>query len=153
MLAADLPNLVQMDVTALSGLLAERLLQFVPFLDKVFFANSGTEAVEAAIKFARGATGRPNIVYCSHAFHGLTYGALSLNGDATFRDGFGGFVPGCIEVPFNDLASLEQALSRRDVAAFIVEPIQGKGVNHARRWLFGGGAGALHQIWHAARRR
>jgi ornithine--oxo-acid transaminase len=128
-LAADLPNLVQMDVTALSGLLAERLLQFVPFLDKVFFANSGTEAVEAAIKFARGATGRPNIVYCSHAFHGLTYGALSLNGDATFRDGFGGFVPGCIEVPFNDLAALEQALSRRDVAAFIVEPIQGKGVN------------------------
>ncbi|HEY0146545.1 MAG TPA: aspartate aminotransferase family protein, partial [Methylovirgula sp.] len=128
-LAADLPNLVQMDVTALSGLLAERLLQFVPFLDKVFFANSGTEAVEAAIKFARGATGRPNIVYCSHAFHGLTYGALSLNGDATFRDGFGGFVPGCIEVPLNDLAALEQALSRRDVAAFIVEPIQGKGVN------------------------
>ena len=128
-LAADLPNLVQMDVTALSGLLAERLLQFVPFLDKVFFANSGTEAVEAAMKFARGATGRPNIVYCSHAFHGLTYGALSLNGDATFRDGFGGFVPGCVEVPFNDLAALEQALSKRDVAAFIVEPIQGKGVN------------------------
>jgi ornithine--oxo-acid transaminase len=128
-LDADLPNLVQMDVTALSGLLAERLLQFVPYLDKVFFANSGTEAVEAAIKFARGATRRQNIVYCDHAFHGLSYGALSLNGDATFREGFGGFLPGCLEVPFNDLAALERALSRRDVAAFIVEPIQGKGVN------------------------
>ena len=53
----------------------------VPYLDKVFFANSGAEAVEAAIKFARAATGRPGIVYCDHAFHGLTYGALSLNGD------------------------------------------------------------------------
>ncbi|HLH10331.1 MAG TPA: aspartate aminotransferase family protein [Methylovirgula sp.] len=130
-LEADLPNLVQMDVTALSGVLAERLLEFVPYLDKAFFANSGTEAVEAAIKFARGFTGRQNIVYCSHAFHGLSYGALSLNGDPTFRDGFGDFLPGCFEVPFNDLAALEQVLSRREVAAFIIEPIQGKGVNVA----------------------
>jgi ornithine--oxo-acid transaminase len=128
-LAGELPNLVQMDVSVLSGLLAERLLQFVPFLDKVFFANSGAEAVEAAVKFARCATGRPGIVYCDHAFHGLSYGALSLNGDATFRDGFGPFLPGALEVPFNDLAALEKALSRRDIAAFIVEPIQGKGVN------------------------
>ena len=66
----------------------KRLLDFVPYLDKVFFANSGTEATEAAIKFARRATGRPGIVYCDHAFHGLTNGALSLNGDAMFRDGF-----------------------------------------------------------------
>ena len=128
-LASDLSNLVQMDVSVLAGLLAERLLRFVPYLDKVFFANSGTEAVEAAIKFARSATGRPGIVYCDHAFHGLTYGALSLNGDATFRDGFGPLLPGCTEVPFNDLAALERALAGRDVAAFIVEPIQGKGVN------------------------
>ena len=80
-LDSDLPNLVQMDVSALAGILAERLLARVPYLDKVFFANSGAEAVEAAIKFARAATGRPGIVYCDHAFHGLTYGALSLNGD------------------------------------------------------------------------
>jgi ornithine--oxo-acid transaminase len=118
-----------MDVSVLSGLLAERLLQFVPFLDKAFFANSGTEAVEAALKFARCATGRPGIVYCDHAFHGLSYGALSLNGDPTFRDGFGALLPGCIEVPFNDLAALERALASREVAAFVVEPIQGKGVN------------------------
>ncbi|WP_297295148.1 aspartate aminotransferase family protein [uncultured Methylovirgula sp.] len=128
---ADLPNLVQMDVTTLAGLLAERLLHFVPYLDKVFFANSGTEAVEAAIKFARGVTGRQNILYCSNAFHGLTYGALSLNGDATFREGFGGFLPGCQEVRFNDLEALERALASREIAAFFVEPIQGKGVNVA----------------------
>ncbi len=128
-LASDFPNLVQMDVSVLGALLAERLLGFVPFLDKVFFTNSGAETVEAAIKFARRATGRPGIVYCGHAFHGLSYGALSLNGDAIFREGFGPLVPGCVEVPFNDLAALEKALQAGDVAAFIVEPIQGKGVN------------------------
>lgn len=128
-LASDLPNLVQMDLSVLAGLLAERLLGFVPFLDKVFFTNSGSEAVEAAIKFARCATRRGRIVYCDHAFHGLTYGALSINGDAIFKDGFGDLVPGCSAIPFNDLAALEKALSTRDVAAFFVEPIQGKGVN------------------------
>jgi len=127
-LDSELPNLVQMGVSALSGLLAERLLEFVPHLDKVFFSNSGTEAVESAIKFARAATRRSGIVYCSHAFHGLTYGALSLNGDQNFRAGFGPLVPECIEVPFNDLAALEQALAARTAAAFFVEPIQGKGV-------------------------
>jgi ornithine--oxo-acid transaminase len=101
----------------------------VPFLDKVFFANTGTEAVEAAIKFARCATGRQGIVYCDHAFHGLTNGSLSLNGDPTFREGFGGLLADCVQIPFNDLAALEKALSTRQIAAFIVEPIQGKGVN------------------------
>jgi ornithine--oxo-acid transaminase len=128
-LASDLPNLVQMDLSVLAGLLAERLLGFVPFLDKIFFTNSGSEAVEAAIKFARCSTRRARIVYCDHAFHGLTYGALSVNGDAIFKDRFGDLVPGCSAIPFNDLAALEKALSKRDVAAFIVEPIQGKGVN------------------------
>ena len=127
-LDADLPNLVQMDVSTLAGVLAERLLALVPHLDKVFFANSGAEAVEAAIKFARAATGRAGIAYCSHAFHGLTYGALSLNGDEVFRKGFEPLLPDCVRIPFNDLAALEQALSSRRVAAFIVEPIQGKGV-------------------------
>lgn len=127
--ASDLANLVQMDVSLLAGLLAERLLRFVPFLDKVFFANSGSEAVEAAVKFARRATGRPGIVYCDHAFHGLTYGSLSANGDEVFRDGFGPLLPGFTSIPFNDLAALEKALSGRNAAAFLVEPIQGKGVN------------------------
>ncbi|MGB3447185.1 MAG: aminobacteriohopanetriol synthase HpnO [Xanthobacteraceae bacterium] len=128
-LDADLPNLVQMDVSTLAGILAERLLARVPYLEKVFFANSGTECVEAAIKFARGATGRQGIVYCDHGYHGLTYGSLSLTADNNFRGGFGPLLPDCSVVPFNDLAALEQALSTRQVAAFIVEPIQGKGVN------------------------
>ena len=128
-LDGELPNLVQMDVSPLAGVLAERLLSRVPYLDKVFFANSGAESVEAAIKFARAATGRPGIIYCEHAFHGLSYGALSINGDEVFRTGFGPLLPGCAAIPFNDLAALEQALASGQVAAFIVEPIQGKGVN------------------------
>jgi ornithine--oxo-acid transaminase len=128
-LAANLPNLVQMDVSALSGLLAERLLRHVPGAEKVFFCNSGAEAVEAAMKFARAATGRSRILHCEHAFHGLTYGALSLNGDDNFRAGFGPLLPDCAAVPFNDLGRLEAALAQGDVAAFVVEPIQGKGVN------------------------
>jgi ornithine--oxo-acid transaminase len=128
-LDGELPNLVQMDVSTLAGVLAERLIARVPYLDKVFFANSGAEAVEAAIKFARTATGRAGIIHCDHAFHGLSYGALSLNGDDIFRDGFGPFLPDCTSIPFNDLAALEQTLNARTAAAFMVEPIQGKGVN------------------------
>jgi ornithine--oxo-acid transaminase len=128
-LDADLPNLVQMDVSVLAGVLAERLLRLVPQLDKVVFTNSGTEAVEAAIKFARAATRRPGVVYCENSFHGLSYGSLSIIGDKMFRSGFEPMLPACIEVPFNDLAALERALASRNVAAFIVEPIQGKGVN------------------------
>jgi ornithine--oxo-acid transaminase len=100
----------------------------VPYLDKALFLNSGSEAVEAAIKFARAATGRPGIAYCEHAFHGLSYGALSLNGSDIFRSGFEPLLPGCIRVAFNDLVALERALHSQTVAAFIVEPIQGKGV-------------------------
>jgi ornithine--oxo-acid transaminase len=126
---ADLPNLVQLDASLLSGLLAERLLARVPSQDRVFFCNSGTEAVEAAIKLARAATGRAKLVFCDHAFHGLTMGALSLNGDAMFRDRFGPLLADVVHVPWNSLPPLEAALRRGDVAAFIVEPVQGKGVN------------------------
>ena len=128
-LDAELPNLVQMDVPPLAGVLAERLLAKAPYFDKVFFANSGTETVEAAIKFARAATKRSKILSCEHAFHGLTFGALSLNGDEIFKKGFEPLLGDCAAVPFNDLSALEAALRRRDVAAFIVEPIQGKGVH------------------------
>ncbi len=128
-LDADLPNLVQMDISTLAGVLSEQLLDLVPYLDKVFYANSGTEAVEAAIKFARAATGRTDIIYCGQAYHGLTYGALSLTDDMNFRSGFEPLLPGCTSIPFNNLAALEKALATRQVAAFIVEPIQGKGVN------------------------
>ncbi|MDO9423794.1 MAG: aspartate aminotransferase family protein [Methylobacter sp.] len=129
-LTLELPNLVQMDVSVLSGLLAQEILKTTPDnLNKMFFCNSGTESVEAAIKFARYTTKREKIVYCEHGYHGLTLGSLSLNGEEIFREGFGPLLPGCSAVPFNDLAALEKALSNKDVAAFVVEPIQGKGVN------------------------
>jgi ornithine--oxo-acid transaminase len=129
-LDSQLVSLVQMDVSILSGLLAERLLATAPGdLSKIFFCNSGAEAVEAAIKFSRYATQRQAVVYCDHAFHGLTLGALSLNGDEIFKEGFGPLLPGCRQIPFNDLEALEGALRKRDVAAFVVEPIQGHGVN------------------------
>jgi len=131
-LNADLPNLVQMDVSLLSGLLAERLLAQVPNQEKVFFCNSGTEAVEAAIKLARAATRRSKLVFCDHAFHGLTMGALTINGDESFRAGFGPLLADAVRVPWNDLEALEAALAGGDVAAFFVEPIQGKGVNLPR---------------------
>ena len=129
-LTLELPNLVQLDVSILSGLLAKELLKTTPEnINKMFFCNSGTEAVEAAIKFARYTTKRDKIVFCDHGYHGLTMGSLSLMGEKIFREGFGPLLPDCISVPFNDLEALEAVLSNKDVAAFIVEPIQGKGVN------------------------
>jgi len=95
-------------------------------LSRVFFCNSGTESIEGAIKFARCYTRKPRILFCDHAFHGLTLGALSLNGSDFFRDRFGDLMPGTTKIPFNDLAALEQALHGKDVAAFVVEPVQGK---------------------------
>jgi ornithine--oxo-acid transaminase len=129
-LTLELPNLVQLDVSILSGLLAKEILKTThENLTKMFFCNSGTEAVEAAIKFARFTTKRDKIVFCEHGYHGLTMGALSLNGENIFKEGFGSLLPNCAAIPFNDLVALEKALSGKDVAAFIVEPIQGKGVN------------------------
>jgi len=144
-LDGDLPNLIQMDAPRLAAILAQRLLKRVPYLDKVFFLNSGSEAVEAAIKFARASTGRPGIVYCEHAFHGVSLGALSVNGDESFRDGFGPFLPHCIRIPFNDLAALETALASGDIAGFIVEPIQGKGVHVAADDYLKGAAELCHR--------
>ena len=129
-MAARTGNLPQLGVTLLGGVLAEQLLARAPAsVAAMVPANSGTEAVEAAIKIARAATGRPRILYAEHAFHGLTLGSLSLNGDAHFREGFGPLLPGCDPVPFGDLDALERELARGDVAAFVVEPVQGKGVN------------------------
>ena len=126
-LDACLADLTQFDAPPLAGPLAQALLAHVPHLDRVYFCNSGTEAVEAALKFARCATGRDRIVYCDHAFHGLTAGSLSVNGAPEFRDGFGPLLPDSA-IPFGDLAALERELRRGDVAAFLIEPVQGKGV-------------------------
>lgn len=127
MLSRDLPNIVRMSCGLLGGLAAEALTRHTPDgLSRVFFANSGTETVEGAIKFARCFTRREGIVYCDHAFHGLTAGALSINGAPYFRERFGGLLQGTTAVPFNNLEALERALSAKSAAAFIIEPLQGK---------------------------
>ena len=127
---AHTANLPQLGVTLLSGVLAEQLLARAPgSVAAMVPANSGTEAVEAALKIARAATGRSRVLFAEHAFHGLTLGSLSLNGNDEFRSGFGPLLPGCEAVPFGDIDALEQALAGGEVAAFVLEPIQGKGVN------------------------
>jgi len=124
------PSLVKMEAPLLCGLLAEQLKKRMPNqLDMVFFTNSGAEGMETALKYAKCATGKPAIIHCAKAFHGLSYGALSVNGDESFREGFAPFLPDCRKIPFNDLDALEQELRKKDVAAFVVEPVQGKGVN------------------------
>jgi len=129
LLDLDRPNLVKMDCPLLAGLLAEQLAQKMPGdLDAVFFGNSGADAIDTALKFARAATRRPRILFLDHAFHGLTLGTLPINGGAVFRNGFGPLMPGCQAIEMDDLKALERELNKGDVAAFVVEPIQGKGV-------------------------
>ena len=130
LLELDLPNMVQMDCSLLSGLLAEALLKKTPpHLDSVFFCNSGAESVEGAIKFARAATGRTGLVSLEKAFHGLSNGALSVMGDQSFREGFGALLENCTRIKMGDLAALETLLAKRDIAALLIEPVQGKGVH------------------------
>src|SRR6201994_2149116 len=109
------------------GLLAQKLLAKAPGLERVFFCNSGAEAVESALKFARHATGKGRIVYARHGFHGLTAGSLSVNGADEFKAGFGPLLPGT-QIPLGDLAALDAELRKGGVAALIVEPVQGHGV-------------------------
>ncbi len=128
-LAADTANLPQLGVSALAGALAEELIQrSPPSLDAVVLTSSGTETVEAALKLARAATGRQRLLYCQRGYHGLTLGALSVNGNDEFRERFTPLLPGCDAIPFGDATALERELGQGDVAAFIVEPVQGKGV-------------------------
>jgi ornithine--oxo-acid transaminase len=129
-LELETPGSVQLGVSLLPGLLAEELLKRTPArIARVLFTSSGTEAVEAALKLGRAATGRSRVISAAHAFHGLTLGALSANGDRHFVERFGPLLPGFSQVPFGDLDSLEEELRSEDVALFLVEPVQGKGVN------------------------
>ncbi len=128
-LAADLVDGVQIHYSVLAGMLAQELCERLPDgLDAVFFASTGAEAVDSAMKFARAATGRPRLISCDSSFHGVTLGPLSLVGDDFFKEGFGPLLPGCERVPFGVLDALEAQLRAKDVAAFIVEPIQGREV-------------------------
>lgn len=126
----DLPGSVQLGTSPLPPLLAEALLARTPRrLGRVLFTNSGSEAVEAALKLGRAASGRSRVVYAERGFHGLTLGALSANGNSEFAGRFGPLLPDFHSVPFGDLAALEEQLRREDVAVFLVEPVQGKGVH------------------------
>jgi ornithine--oxo-acid transaminase len=120
--------MLQSHTPELAGELAQRLCDRAGGrLSKVFFASSGSEGIEAAIKFSRAHTQRTGLLYVDRAFHGLTCGALSLMNGKYWRDGFGPLLPETETVPFGDLKSLEQKLATRRYAAFFAEPLQSEG--------------------------
>ncbi len=123
-----MPVLVQASLSPLAATLGADLARMLPGgLSRSFFCGSGAEAVEAALKLARGAAKKPGIVYCDNSFHGKSFGALSVTGRRKYQEPFAPLLPGCRAVPYADLEALEAELARGDVAAFIVEPIQGEG--------------------------
>ena len=123
------PSLPQLGLSDLPGLLAEALVGVAPAsTDRVVFVNTGTEAVEGAVKLARAAVRRPRVVTVENGFHGLTLGSLSVNGSEQQRARFGPLLPDVVTVPFNDLEALGRELKREDVALFLTEPVQGQGV-------------------------
>jgi ornithine--oxo-acid transaminase len=125
------PAMLQSHVPEIAGDLARRLCELAGGrLEKVYFGSSGSEGVEAAIKFARATTGRVGILYAKSSFHGLTAGALSLMNDAFWREGFGPLLQDTQGVPFGDIAALEGALTGKRHAAFVVEPLQAEGGIH-----------------------
>jgi putrescine aminotransferase len=124
-LSENRPNLYVEGINPFSGRLAQRLVELAgPSFETCFFCNSGTEAVEAAIKLAIAATRRRDIVYCEGAYHGTTTGSLSMVARGTYRDRFEPLLPQLTAVPFDDLGALTQALAQRQPAAFVLEPIQ-----------------------------
>jgi acetylornithine/LysW-gamma-L-lysine aminotransferase len=109
--------------------LVEVLCNLVPGLERVFFCNSGTEAVEAALKFARLSTGRTQIVAAMRGFHGRTMGALSATWNKTYRTPFEPLVPDFKHVPYNKIEALDKAVGE-GAAAVILEAVQGEGGVH-----------------------
>ncbi len=106
--------------------LMEKITGLVPGLDRVFFCNSGTEAVEAAFKFARISTGRKNFIAANRAFHGRTFGALSATFNKKYREGFEPLLPGVSHVSYNNIEALDKAVNE-ETAAVILEVVQGEG--------------------------
>ncbi len=131
------PAMLQSHVPERAGELAQRLCGAAGGrLKKVFFCSSGSEAVEAAIKFARAHTNRMGLLYAAGAFHGLTCGALSLMGDPFWRKDFGPLLPGTEQIPFDDLGVLAEKLKTRNYAALFLEPIQGEGGVRTPSWTY-----------------
>jgi ornithine--oxo-acid transaminase len=122
------PGMLQSHVPDLAGELAERLCGLAGGkLEKAFFGSSGSEGVEAAIKFSRATTGREGLLYCDGAFHGLTCGALSLMSEPFWRAKFGPMLSNTAAVPYGDLDALHDKLRSKNYAAFFVEPVQSEG--------------------------
>src|SRR6201997_5243574 len=129
-LELETPGMLAMGTTLLPGLLAEALIGLAGGrIERCLFTSTGTETVEAAIKLGRAATGRTRVLSAEHGFHGLTLGSLSANGNEEFTARFQPLLPGFERVPFGDLEALEEQLRREDVALFLVEPVQGKGIH------------------------
>ncbi len=121
------PGFLQASTSPLQAALAHDLALVTPgALQRSFFSNSGAEAVEAALKLARASTGKQGFVHCTGAFHGKTFGALSVSGREKYKRPFMPLLSGAREIPFGDLDALETELRKGDCAAFIVEPVQGE---------------------------
>jgi acetylornithine/LysW-gamma-L-lysine aminotransferase len=108
------------------AMLMKKITSLVPGLDRVFFCNSGAEAVEAAFKFSRISTGRKNFIAAMRAFHGRTYGALSATFNKKYREGFEPLLPGVSHVSYNNIEALNKAVNE-ETAAVILEAVQGEG--------------------------
>lgn len=125
-LAMNLPNLTVVNASVLGGLVAERLIELAGGqFSKVVFANSGSEAIEVAIRFARQITKRRRYLYLEGAFHGRSYGAISVCGFPQMRENIDPAMPICTPVRPNDLRQLKKELAHEDVAGFLIEPVQG----------------------------
>ena len=106
--------------------LMKKITALVTGLDRVFFCNSGTEAVEASFKFARISTGRKNFIAANRAFHGRTFGSLSATFNKKYREGFEPLLPGVSHVSYNNIEALEKTVND-ETAAVILEAVQGEG--------------------------
>jgi putrescine aminotransferase len=126
---SEKPNLLQASLGSIYSAAAHNLAQIAPGnLEMSFFGNSGTEAVEGAIKLARIATEKEKIIYCKDSFHGKSYGSLSITGREKYQKYFNPLLPATEQVPFADSTALKEKLESSDnIAAVILEPIQGEG--------------------------
>lgn len=122
--------------------LMAKLGSLLPGAERIFLCNSGTEAVEAALKFARISTGRTKFIAAMRGFHGRTMGALSATWNKRYREPFDPLVPGFAHVPYNNLGALEEAIDE-ETAAVILEVVQGEGGVHVGEGAYLTGAQRL----------